>query len=638
MYNSAGYYYESHPVAMIERYHNTTKGHRVDLNLSLTAKISKLFTYQFKVADYINVQTTNRFSEVNKLEEAFVLPTDLTTIIRSQNLINKLEINNLLTFAWNNKVHDINAIVGHTVENYKNDYHNAQSRGSDGNTNTYWYLSSGYTGEYAVGYVNDWSAVGFVSRFNYNLLDRYLLQLNFRADGSSKFSKKQRWGFFPSVSLGWKFSSESFLENADWLSLGKIRFGWGKLGNNRINETAGYTIITNDYNYAFGTGMHILYPGATATTLGNPDITWEKTESYNLGLDFGLFRNKMSGSLEVFDKFTTDMLLRVPVAVSAGLEDAPMTNAGSVRNKGIEFLVNYKGGRAFTYNIGFNISYIKNEVVSLGTDNEPVWGAFLSESSILDYVTKTEVGRPIGSFFGYVTDGIFNDMDEVMNSAQYQVGKNELDQPTRPGDFRFIDINGDGVIDASDRTYLGSPHPYFIFGIPMSFGYKNFDLSIFFQGQTGNKVFNVMDYYLTSAHGTGNVYADLRSRHWSGSYRTDRKFFPENLNASIPDLDASDTPRNFRTSNYYVKDGSYMRLQNIRLTYTFPERISRYLSMSDFSVYVGAYNLLTFTNYNGLDPEVGKAIDSESNNLYMGVDHGTYPQARTFVIGLKLGF
>ena len=460
----------------------------------------------------------------------------------------------------------------------------------------------------------------------------------FRSDGSSKFSKKQRWGFFPSVSLGWKFSSESFLENADWLSLGKIRFGWGKLGNNRINETAGYTIITNDYNYAFGTGMHILYPGATATTLGNPDITWEKTESYNLGLDFGLFRNKMSGSLEVFDKFTTDMLLRVPVAVSAGLEDAPMTNAGSVRNKGIEFLVNYKGGRAFTYNIGFNISYIKNEVVSLGTDNEPVWGAFLSESSILDYVTKTEVGRPIGSFFGYVTDGIFNDMDEVMNSAQYQVGKNELDQPTRPGDFRFIDINGDGVIDASDRTYLGSPHPYFIFGIPMSFGYKNFDLSIFFQGQTGNKVFNVMDYYLTSAHGTGNVYADLRSRHWSGSYRTDRKFFPENLNASIPDLDASDTPRNFRTSNYYVKDGSYMRLQNIRLTYTFPERISRYLSMSDFSVYVGAYNLLTFTNYNGLDPEVGKAIDSESNNLYMGVDHGTYPQARTFVIGLKLGF
>ena len=246
------------------------------------------------------------------------------------------------------------------------------------------------------------------------------------------------------------------------------------------------------------------------------------------------------------------------------------------------------------------------------------------------------MGKPIGSFFGYVTDGIFNTYDEIKASAQYDYGKNDFEQTTRLGDFRFKDLNGDGYITADDRTYLGSPLPDFIFGIPLSFGYSHFDLNLFFQGQTGNKVFNVMDYYLNNA-AEGNLYADIRRHHWSGQLRADREYAPLNLNASVPDLNPSDIGRNFRASDFFVKDGSYVRLQELRLTYNFAENIVSKMHLTNLSVYLGAHNLVTFTRYNGFDPEVGKMTGTENNNLSMGVDHGNYPQARTFTLGFKIG-
>ena len=628
-YDSKGYFSENHPIAVLERNHNKMSRHRIDMNLSLTAQILKRLTYQFKVSDYIVPETLSNFYEVNKLEEDFQMPNDLTTVYRRQNLTNKWEINNLLTFIWNNKVHDLTLMVGQTAEGYRYSFQESNRKGTVSNSSDLWYLSSASTGDKTYGRDRHWSALGFVGRVNYNFLDRYLFQANFRTDASSIFAKQERWGFFPSVSLGWKFSSESFMKNVDWLTLGKLRVGWGQLGNNRIDEMSRYTLLNTQYNYPYGIGNHILYPGITATAIGNPNIRWEKTETVNIGLDMGLFKNKLTIGLEFFNKQTTDMLLRVPVTLSAGLDDAPMTNAGSVQNRGVELIVNHKNNIGkFRYEVGFNVSYIKNKVTSLGTGNEPIYGAHLDESSIVDFVTKTAVGKPIGSFFGYVTDGIFNTYEEVKASAQYEPGKNALDQITRPGDFRFKDLNGDGRITAEDRTYLGSPLPDFVFGIPLSFSYGNFDLSLFFQGQAGNKIFNVMDYYLNNAS-SGNVYADIRNKHWSGQLIDDRKFFPRNL-------DANDMPRNFRASDFYVKDGSYIRLQELRFTYNFTEAVCSRLYLSNLSLYVGAYNLVTFTGYNGFDPEVGKIVGTESNNLNMGVDHGNYPQARTFTIGFKI--
>lgn len=629
-YNSLGYFSENHPIAQIARNHNNLKGDRFDINTQLTAKINKMFTYQFKFSDYLESTSQKQFAEVEKLDENFEMPTDLTTIQVDKNTTNKWEVNNLLMFNWSKGKHNIDAVVGQTIESQRYNVLSATKKGTSSNEDVYQYLSSGYTGDIALEDAYDWTALGYLGRVNYSFVDRYLLQVNFRADASSKFNKNNRWGYFPSVSLGWKFSEENFMSSLKWLSLGKLRVGWGQLGNNRIAEYAQYTLLENQYNYSYGSGNHVLFPGKTSTSLGNSDIRWEKTESANIGLDLGFLDNKFMVTVDLFDKRTTDMLLRVPVVVSAGLINAPMINAGAIKNRGIELNMNYRSKiQQVKFDLGFNVSYIKNKVTSLGSNNEPVWGAYLSEGSVGDYVTKTEVGRAIGCFYGYITDGIFNTVAEVEASAQN-------DGLTKPGDFRFKDLNNDGRITAEDRTYLGSPHPDFVFGVPISVSYKHFDLNLFFQGQTGNKIFNVMEYYLNSAHGTGNVYENIRSKHWSGGEGA-RSFYPVNWDVAVPDLDAADLPRNFRASDFYVKDGSYVRLKNVQINYNFSEAVCQKLRVDRLTFYVSGYNLLTFTKYNGFDPEIGKNTGSETNNLYMGVDHGNYPQARTITLGFKLG-
>lgn len=633
-YNTLGYWSDNHPMAQIARYHRQTKRDRFDVNGTLSASFLKFFNYQFKASYYSTPETTHQFTEVNNLEEEFVI-TDLSTIYEMKAHVHKWEINNLLNFNWNNDYHSVTVLVGQTAEGYKYDYQESTKRGTPSNDPNQWYLSSGYTGDKTYGLDRDWTSVGFIGRLNYNALDRYLFQANVRIDGSSKFSKNNRWGCFPSVSLGWKFSSESFLRDVTWLSLGKLRVGWGQLGNNRIEELARYTYLTGQFNYPYGQGTHVLQPGYTAEMLGNDDIKWEKTETFNVGLDMAFFNSQLLFDIEYFNKKTSDMLIAVPTVPSLALSSDPMTNAGSVRNYGIEGSLTYRRTFGdFSFDVGFNLSWIKNKVTSLGSGNEPIYGSYLAEGSIIDYVTKTAVGRPIGSFYGYVTDGIFQTYDEVRVSAQYEPGKMDSEQTTRVGDFRFKDLNGDGQITAEDRTYLGSPLPDFVFGMPIALQYKGFSLNLFFQGQTGNKIFNVMDYYLCNA-AQGNVYADIRSKHWSGQVAENRAFFPLNTTAEIPDLDPGDAARNFRSSNFFVKDGSYVRLKELRFAYSFPTKWISRAGMSDLTLSFTAYNLLTFTKYNGFDPEVGKVSGTEGNNLSMGVDHGNYPQTRSFTFGVK---
>lgn len=631
-YNVYGYWQENHPLAILDRYHNDDKNDRLDLNLSLDINLGKYFKYQFKFSNYTNFYNRYLFAEVAKLEENFVLPDDLTSVTRYSTRNNKLEMNNIVTFDWSKNKHSVSAVVGQTLEKYNLENVRAVKQGTPGNSENLRYLDAAYFGDWAEGGLREWNALGFLGRVNYSFDNRYLLQANFRADASSKFSKKDRWGYFPSASVGWRFSSEEFMRSLTALSFGKLRVGWGLLGNNRIDEYARYTIINNEFNYSYGLGNHTTQSGATATSLGNDHLKWEKTTSYNIGLDLGFFNNMLTATFEYYDKKTSDMLLRVPVSIAAGLNNAPMVNAGDVSNRGFEATINYNQRlRDFSWSVGFNLSYNKNKVTSLGLGDEPIYGGYLEEPSIQNYVTRTEVGMPIGYFYGYVTDGIFQTPEEVAHSAQN-------DGITQPGDFRFKDLNNDGKIDANDRTYLGSPHPDFVFGVPITVQYKNFSLSMFFQGQWGNKIFNVMEYYLNSAHGTGNVYADLRQNHWSGSYVADRQFWPANPNGTVPDLDTADRPFNYRASDFYVKNGSYVRLKDVRFTYTLPSKLAQKLYMQDALVYVSAYNLLTFTKYNGLDPEVGRNDGTESSNLYLGVDHGNYPQSRQFMVGLKLTF
>ncbi len=638
--DNKGYWYGGNPLSVLDRNHQSMKRDRIDMNVMLDAKICKYLTYQFKASYYTVRQIDDNFTEVFGLNEDFVMPSSLTKVYKKQSNTDKWEINNLLTFMWNDDHHSVTVLAGQTAEGYKLSWQEGNRAGTPSNEDIYHYFSSAYTGDKVYGLDREWTAIGLIGRLNYSYNDTYLLQANVRADGSSKFAKGNKWGIFPSVSLGWKFSNEKFMKPfAKWLTNAKLRVGWGLLGNNRIDELARYTYLTSGYNYPFGLGNSTIYEGATSTVLGNDDIVWEKNESWNAGVDFSFFNNKLMFTAEYFNRKTTDMLLRVPTVGSAGLSEAPMTNAGAVRNYGWEFDVKWRDniGDNWRYEAGFNLSWIKNKVISLGTGNEPVYGAYLWENSISDNVTKTAVGQPIGSFYGYVTDGIFQSYDEVRGSAQYEVGKNTTEQTTMPGDFRFKDLNGDNRITAEDRTYLGSPLPDFVFGIPISVGYKNFDLSLFFQGQTGNKIFNVMDYYLYNA-AEGNVYADIRGKHWSGQLEEQgRTFFPENRGAGIPDLSNNDAPRNFRASDFFVQDGSYLRLKQMQLTWNVPASVLKSLKISSLALSLTAYNLLTITGYDGLDPEVGKISGTEGNNLNMGVDYGNYPQARSFTFGVKLG-
>ncbi len=632
-----GYWYSSHPLAVIERNHDATHSQRMDMNLSLDATIVKGLTYQFKAAYYNIRQTDDRFYEVNKLDEDFAMPADLTSVYKYQSSVGKWEVDNLLTYILEADKHSLTLLAGQVLEGLSNTYQQSDRKGTPSNEEVFQYLSSAYTGDKTFGLDLKWTSVGWIGRVNYSYDDTYLLQANIRADGSSKFTKNNRWGIFPSVSLGWKFSNLPWLRDQQWLSLAKLRVGWGLLGNNRIDELARYTYLTSGYNYPYGAGNHTLWQGSTATVLGNDDIKWEKSQSFNVGLDFSFFSNRLMLTAEYFNRKTTDMLLRVPTVISAGLDQAPMTNAGAVKNWGFEYDVKWRDhiGSDFRYEVGFNLSWIKNEVTSLGTGNEPIWGT-TAGLAIDDPVTKTAVGQPIGSFFGYVTDGIFQTYDEVRASAQYDFGKNYWEQTTKPGDFRFKDLNGDGRITAEDRTYLGSPLPKFVFGIPLSAGYKDFDLSIFMQGQTGNKIFNVMDNVLYNA-ANGNVYSDLRSQHWSGQLIEGREFFPLNTSATVPDLRGSDQNQNFRASDFFVHDGSYLRMKEVRLSYNVPQSLLQKAGISSLVLSLTGYNLLTFTSYNGFDPEVGRVVGTEGNNLSMGVDFGNYPQARSFTFGVKLG-
>lgn len=387
-YNTKGYWTEDHPLAQIARYHRSVKRDRFEMNATLSANFLKYFNYQLKGSYYSTPETTRQFTEVGKLEEDFAI-TDLSTIYEKKAHIYKWEINNLLTFNWSNKVHSVTALAGQTAEGYKYDFQESTKLGTPSNDPDQWYLSSGFTGDKANGLNRNWTAVGFIGRINYNILDRYLFQANVRVDGSSKFNKDNRWGCFPSASIGWKFSSEPFLRDQTWMTLGKLRVGWGKLGNNRIDELARYTYLTGQLNYPFGQGTHVLQPGYSALTIGNSDIKWEKTETYNVGLDMAFLNNTILFGIEYFNKHTTDMLIAVPTVPSAALNIAPMTNAGSVKNYGLEGSLTYrKNFGKFSFDIGFNLSWIKNKVTSLGTGNEPIWGSYLNEGSIQEYVVR----------------------------------------------------------------------------------------------------------------------------------------------------------------------------------------------------------------------------------------------------------
>ncbi|UZR99939.1 SusC/RagA family TonB-linked outer membrane protein [Chondrinema litorale] len=473
---------------------------------------------------------------------------------------------------------------------------------------------------------SEWALISYLGRVNYDYDGKYLLSASVRRDGSARFGPENKWGTFPSVSVGWRISQEPFLQSVDFITDLKLRGSWGQAGNQNIGNYGYQATINSNYAYSFQDG--VLASASTVTELANPALKWETTEMLNIGLDMSVLDGKVSMALEYFDNETQDVLVQVPLAASLGLSGSPYVNAGTVSNKGFEVTLGYRDAEGeFQWSVDANLSHVKNEVVSLGGGN-PI-NSFNFEG---DNITQTIEGQPIAYFFGWQTDGIFQSDDEVAAHA--------TQDNAAPGDIRFKDLAGapdengnltapDGVIDANDKVNLGNPFPDFTYGLNATANYKGFDFTLFIQGVSGNDIYNTNIYDLEGMTRVFNAGTSVLNR-WTGAGTSN----------TIPRGVTGDPNRNARASNRYVEDGSFLRMRNIALGYTLPSSLLENIGsgfISNVRVYVSSQNLFTITNYSGYDPEIG-GFRGENTTLQLGVDRGNYPQPRTFLGGVQISF
>lgn len=461
----------------------------------------------------------------------------------------------------------------------------------------------------AYGGADEAALQSYFGRANYEFDGKYLFSAAFRADGSSRFGANNRYGYFPSVSAGWIVSHEDFWKN-NLVNFLKIRGSWGQNGNDKIGNYSFTTVVFSGQNYTFGP-TQVITNGSVALTSANPDLKWETITQTDFGVDAELWDGRVSFTGDYYLKNTSDMLYAAPIPLTPGTA-APVRNVASVENRGLELAASYRNrDRAFKYSIGGNIAFVKNKVTSLGEGGEPVFAGRVQSAN--SDVTKTEVGQPIGSFFGYVTDGIFQNSSEIERAA-FQ------NENTAPGDIRFKDLNGDNVINALDQTYIGNPSPDFSYGATLDLEFKGFDLGIFLQGTHGNDLFNATTRY---DFNYGNRPVSILNR-WTGAGTSN----------SEPRVSFLDPNQNARVSDRFVEDGSYLRLKNVQLGYSVPKSVLKRIHFEKFRVYVSAQNLFTFTQYSGMDPEIG----AYGGALSAGVDRGFYPQARVLLGGVNVTF
>jgi len=458
-------------------------------------------------------------------------------------------------------------------------------------------------------------ALGSVfGRINYSYAGKYLLTVNARYDGSSRFTPENRWGFFPSFSAGWNIAEESFMDNVSFVNNLKLRGGWGQVGNQNAASNYNFaTLVVPNQLYVFG-GQVV--QGFIPTRVSNPDLVWETITMTNIGFDAGLFNDQLLVTADYFIKNTTDLITDGQLPRYAGAFPAKV-NAGDIQNTGVELSLSYRKFTGdFTYEFTLNGSRIINEVIDLGTVPFYDGGSVARAGN----TTRTEPGFEVAYFYGFETEGLFNTQEEL----EAYVGEDgTLIQPNAvPGDIRFVDQNGDGQINDEDRVYLGSGTPDFTYGFGVNLGYKGFDLRIFLQGTVGNEIVNGMWNAFHAPLGYNNATVDRLNR-WT----------PENPNTNVPRMFISNQD-NLRFSDYYVEDGSFMRVRNVTLGYNLPASVLN-LNGSTVRVYLAADNLLTFTSYSGWDPEIGELGFSP---LSFGVDQASYPQPRRLRAGVDLRF
>jgi TonB-linked SusC/RagA family outer membrane protein len=478
-----------------------------------------------------------------------------------------------------------------------------------GSAPEFWYLDAGATdGQTNFNSSQAWGMVSYLFRANYNYKDRYLFTGTYRIDGSSRFATDNRYGYFPSIALGWRISNEPFLQDVSYLSNLKLRASWGIIGNDKIDPYGTYATIASNINAVFGEEEN-LQTGSTQNVLGNSALQWEESEQLDIGLEMGFLENRLTAQLDWYRKKTDRILIRVPIPGYIGVSESPFSNAASVLNRGFDLSLNWQdSGEDFSYSIGLTGSKVHNEVLSLGGGKEEILGGNVGQMG--GFTTRTVPGQPIGSFYGWKANGIFQTEQEVQSS------------PTRggeqPGDIKIADINGDGTISDADKTFLGSPIPDYIIGLNLSGSYKQFDLAMSFDSQVGNQVL----YARKAIRGFRLLnYEESYLDRWTGAGSTN----------SEPRI--TESGHNYEVVDRFLQDGDFVRLRNVQLGYTLPTSALNTLKFKNIRVYANAKNLFTLTDYVGYNPQIGGGQVTET-----GIDRGTYPIPSIYTLGIELSF
>jgi len=599
---------------------NNNKSIRPVMNGNVYTDITPLTGLIFRSQFNFNLGYQERevfvpFYEINALNRNLV--ANLTQV---NNTFREWNWANTVTYTKSLGAHNFDLLAGVTAQENVSRYTEAYAAGLPNaatESSSLRYLDLATQGARVNGNAGEWGLLSYLGRINYNYGDRYFTTINFRADGSSRFGANNKFGYFPSFSLGWKVSSENFLKDQSWVNTLMIRGGWGALGNqNSLPNYAFASLVTPNMNYAFGENQAVIR-GQAPIGMGNPDLKWESTKETNVGFDFTGFNGRITASFDFYNKLTSDMLLRVPVVQSSGIQTAPFVNGGNVRNRGYELSLGYAnttpGG--FYFSVSGNITQNRNKILELSNNGSALftWVDFVQNIGI------TQVGGPIAAYYGYKTDGIFQSQEEVDNHAFQSAG-------TRPGDFRFQDTNGDGTITALDQTVIGDPWPKMMYGFNTDLEYKNFDFRMNIQGVYGNQIFSAWKFRLMGAN-FFNYHEEALNR-WTG---------PGTSN-EVPRLITNDPNNNFRSSDFYLEDGSYLRVKNVQIGYKVPQNL---VNIRNLRVFASITNALTFSKYIGMDPEIGtdnnNTSDTANNPLFIGIDEANYPQPRIYTVGFNIG-
>lgn len=601
-----------HPLAIIDdnimdRYNENVK---IFANLYAQIELFKGLKYKLNLTPDFSFERYKNY--LNKYD--FGLATNsITQLTERQRRRRNILVENLLTFDRTFGEHKISALAGYTYQDSR--FRHIQAYG-EGLPQGLEEIDAATTNRSNEG--NSWRSVltSILGRVFYSYQNKYLFTATIRRDGSSKFGKNNRYGYFPSFSLGWNVAEEKFMENVHWLDQLKLRGGYGVLGNQEIDNYQYSSTITTGINYPDGNGG--LLQGAFPKNFANPDIKWEETAMTNVGIDFMAFNNRLSLTADYYVKNTKDILLTVPIPISSGGANDPIRNAGKIRNNGFEFNLGWMDQPNPDISYGINLigSFNKNKVIAMGSESGSIKGGSTNQNIT---TSETKAGYPIGGYWLISTAGYFNSQEEV--DAYAKDGK-KIQPAAEPDDIKFVDANNDGVINDDDRVFQGSPFPDFTFALNGNMRYKNFDLSIGLQGVLGNKIYNATRQTLEDVTKGSNFLASCLD-YWT----------PENKNASHPRLTWDDPNRNTRAeSDRYLENGSYLRLRSVQLGYTFPQTWFKG-AIQHARVYINAENLFTITSYSGYSPDV-----NADNANYRGFDNFIYPTNRTFMLGLNVTF